>query len=234
MKKAFLTIASIALIAGLVADSALAGASGVSDPTITVNEFTPSGGKSAWKKVHDSLDSLETAIEAAIDVLDLVSDGSGLAGSGTLVDVAITGSIEPDIVVVTDTNAYTVLDNNSGQVHIVPDLTADCTITMPAEAANQYYKFVYAGGAADGQDWIIDTGTNSAYFVGGLTQIDVTGVGTNVVTQYYSDGNSNSKLGVLTPEAGTVVELWCEDGTTWYVSGTVYSDTDTGVTFADQ
>jgi hypothetical protein len=149
-------------------------------------------------------------------------------------DVAITGSIEPDIVVVTDAAAYTVLDNNSGQVHIVPDLTADCTITMPAEAANQYYKFVYAGGAADGQDWIIDTGTNTAYFVGGLTQIDVTGVGTNVVTQYYSDGNSNSKLGVLTPEAGTVVELWCEDGVTWYVSGTVYSDTDTGVTFADQ
>ena len=149
-------------------------------------------------------------------------------------DITVTGSIEPDVVVVSDTNAYTVLDNNSGQIHIVPDLTADCTITMPAEAANQYYKFVYAGGAADGQDWVIDTGTNSAYFVGGLTQIDVTGVGTNVVTQYYSDGNSNSKLGVLTPEAGTVVNLLCEDGTTWYVWGTVYSDTDTGVTFADQ
>jgi len=146
--------------------------------------------------------------------------------------VTVTGSFNPDIVVVTDAATYAVLANNSGQVHIVPDLTADCTISLPAEAANLNYEFVYAGGAADAQDWIITTGNDTNYFVGGAIQIDP-GLATNAIN-YYSDGGSNSKMGVLTPEAGTKVHVWCEDGVTWYVSATVISDTNTGVTFADQ
>lgn len=133
-----------------------------------------------------------------------------------------------------DTTNYTVLAANSGHTHIIPAISADSTYTMPAESAGLYYKFVNATGAAEAQDWTFDTGTNTAYFVGGLAQIDVVGVQTNAITYTYSDGNSNSKLGVLTPKAGTVVEMWCVDGTTWYVSGIVHSDTDTGVTFADQ
>ena len=150
--------------------------------------------------------------------------------AGTL---APTGAFNQDLVVVTDTNAYTVLANNSGQVHFVPDLTADCTLTMPAEAANLYYKFVYAGGAEDAQDWIIDTGADANYFVGGLVQHDDDDGGDDTAL-YYSDGNSNSKMTIYTPNAGTVVEMWCEDGTTWYVTGTVISGTDTGAAFADQ
>jgi len=156
------------------------------------------------------------------------------AGASVLSSVTVSGSFEPDMVVIADTNAYTVLDNNSGQVHFVPDTTADSTFTLPAESANLHYKFVYAGGAADAQDWIITTGNDTNYFVGGLVQFDPGATTTTSVVNYYSDGNSNSKIGVLTPESGTEVEIWCEDGTTWYVSGTVVSDTDAGVTFADQ
>ena len=151
-----------------------------------------------------------------------------ISASGT---VTMNAAINPDIVVVTDTNAYTVLANNSGQVHLVPGLTADSTWSMPAEAANLNYKFVYVGGAADAQDWIIDTGTNTAYFVGGVATLDVGGTNTACI---YSDGNSNSKLTIYTPAAGTEVTLWCEDGTTWYVSGTIFSATDTAAAFADQ
>jgi len=151
--------------------------------------------------------------------------------AGLLDSSKLTGK---ETVVIADTNAYTVLAGNAGLTHFVPDMTADSTITLPAEAANQHYKFVYVGGAADAQDWIITTGNDTNYFVGGLVQFDPGATTTTSVVNYYSDGNSNSKIGVLTPESGTEVEIWCEDGTTWYVSGTVVSDTDTGVTFADQ
>jgi len=159
-----------------------------------------------------------------------VAKFDGKAGNLSLI-----GALTQPTVVVADTNAYTVLATDAGKTLFVPDLTADITITMAAEAANQNYKFVYTGGAADAQDWIITTGADANYFVGGIVQFDPGAATTTaVVINYYSDGNSNSKIGVLTPESGTSVEIWCEDGTTWYVSGTVVSDTDTGVTFGDQ
>lgn len=144
------------------------------------------------------------------------------------------GAVSKTVVVVTDTNAYTVLAANSGKTHIMPDLSADSTFTMPAEAAGMYYRFAYAGGAADAHDWIIDTGADVNYFVGGIVQFDPGSTNAYICTNYYSDGNSNSKIGVLTPESGTVVEMWCSDGVTWYVTGSVVSDTAAGVTFADQ
>ena len=49
----------------------------------------------------------------------------------------------------------------------------------------------------------------------------------------YPDGDSNSIVNVLTPNAGTVIEMLC-DGTNWILNGTVWSGTDTSVTFADQ
>ena len=52
---------------------------------------------------------------------------------------------------------------------------------------------------------------------------------------YYldSDNDSNSKLSILTPIAGTYVKLIC-DGVNWYVNGSVISATDTAIVFADQ
>ena len=174
----------------------------------------------------DATDTARLQIDSATITTLNVSGTTTLSGT-----TAVNGALNIDSVVVPDTNAYTVVASDSGQAHFVPDQTADITITMPAEAANLNYKFVYVGGAADAQDWIIDTGTNTAYYVGGAVQFDP---GDTNIVNYYSDGNSNSKMGVLTPEAGTVVEFWCEDGVTWYVKGNVVSDTDTGVTFADQ
>jgi hypothetical protein len=141
--------------------------------------------------------------------------------------------IENGTVVIGDVTAYTNLAANSGKVHLVPDLTADCTITLPAEAENLNYTYVYVGGAADAQHWTIDTGNDANYFIGGLAQSDADGTN-SIVQSIYSDGNSNSKVGVLSPAAGTVVNLYCEDGTNWYVWGHVFSATDTGITFSDQ
>lgn len=62
-------VAAVLLVVGLVQDMR-AGDSGISDPTIAVKEFTPSGGQVFKDQVKSSLDSLDTAVEAAIDALD--------------------------------------------------------------------------------------------------------------------------------------------------------------------
>lgn len=131
-------------------------------------------------------------------------------------------------VVITDAATYTVKDYNSGVLHIVPNLTADITITLPTPKKGLSYRFWYGGAAADAQDWLITTGSNTNYFVGGVKFSDQD---TDVMAPVYSDGNSNSKLTVLTPEVGTWVEI-VSDGTVWYLNGDVFSATVP--TLADQ
>lgn len=139
-----------------------------------------------------------------------------------------------DPVVVTDAATYSVKDYNSGIIHIVPNLTADCTITLPTPKAGLVYEFMYGGVAADAQDWIIDTTSNTYFFKGGVLHIDAdAGAAADEAVPVYSDGNSNSKLTVLTPDAGTWVKLIC-DGTNWYVNGQVVSASASAAAFADQ
>jgi len=68
-----------------------AGASGVSDPVIAVKEFTPSGGQTFKDQVKSSLDSLETAVEAAIDVLD--ANATTLTANVARVDTNVTTTV---------------------------------------------------------------------------------------------------------------------------------------------
>jgi len=185
-----------------------------------VEEVTSRQGFTTLYELKDSVNALATGGTLT----------NGLTISGELTLAAAVNIVAIDI---GDATNYTFLAANSGHAHIIPDLPADSVFTMPAEAVGLHYKLVYGGAAADAQDWSIDTGADANYFAGGLTQFDKS-IATNSVVVYYSDGNSNSKIGVLTPEAGTVVEMWCVDGTTWYVSGYVVSSTTTGVTFGDQ
>ena len=140
------------------------------------------------------------------------------------------GPREP--VFVNDVAAYTVSAKDSGKVHVMPDLTADCTITLPTEASGLSFEFWYGGTAADAQDWIIKTTGNSNYMIGGLVGHDTDNGGDDTAV-IDSDNNSNSQLTIYTPIAGTKVELIC-DGTVWYVNGHVISATDTFLAFADQ
>ncbi|HYE25092.1 MAG TPA: hypothetical protein VEG32_07825 [Clostridia bacterium] len=135
-------------------------------------------------------------------------------------------------IVVTDATTYTVKAYNSGLVHIFPDLTADITVTMPSPAKGLDFTFWYGGAAADAHDWLFTTGTNTNYFVGGVVHVDEDSADAEAAS-VYSDGNSNSKLTVLTPAAGTWVRMIC-DGTKWYVNGAVVSASASAAAFADQ
>lgn len=127
------------------------------------------------------------------------------------------------------TTAYTVLADNSGLIHYMPDLTADAVLTLPAPKAGLWFEFVYVGGAADAHDWQLNTGSNTNFYVGGVAHLTD---GTADIEAVYSDGDSNSKLNILTPEAGTKIRIESGNGTTWFVSGQVVGAN--APTFADQ
>lgn len=129
-----------------------------------------------------------------------------------------------------DASTYTVKSQDSGLVHWMPNLTGNCTITLPAPKAGLRFEFAYAGAAADAQNWIITTGSDTNYFKGGLVHIDTDTDAANPVVR--SDGNSNSKLTVITPDVGTQVLISSADGITWNLNGMAVSATIP--TLADQ
>lgn len=130
---------------------------------------------------------------------------------------------------VPDATTYTVLARNSGLVHFMPNLSSSCTVTLPAPKAGLWFEFAYSGVAADAQNWVISTGSDTNYYIGGLQFIDND---TDVVAPIAPDGNSNSKLTVVTPDVGTRVRVESANGTLWVLSGFVGSATIPS--FADQ
>lgn len=130
---------------------------------------------------------------------------------------------------ISDATTYTVKSRDAGLVHYFPDFTSTCTATLPSPKAGLWFTFVYAGIAADAQNFVISTGSDTNYFVGGVTFIDHD---TDVVAPVNPDGNSNSKLTLVTPASGTTLRIESTNGTTWTVSGFVASATVP--TFADQ
>jgi hypothetical protein len=134
---------------------------------------------------------------------------------------------------VPDAATYTVLANNAGLTHWMPNLTADCTITPPTPKPGLWFEFMYAGAAADAQNWIINTGSDATYFKGGVVFLDTDAADTgDEASVVRSDGNSNSKFTVVTPDCGTRVRIESADGVTWNINGTVVSATVP--TMADQ
>lgn len=127
---------------------------------------------------------------------------------------------------VTDAATYSVLAADSGKVHIIPNLTASCTLTLPTAAAGLEYKFIGKAVAADAQDWIIKSPSATNYFLGGVSFADTdAGAGADEIhAGIWSNGSSNDFLTVVTPGAGTMIYVIC-DGTNWIVNGQVFSAT---------
>jgi len=122
----------------------------------------------------------------------------------------------------------------SGQTIIVgplaAGLAADTVFTLPTATDGLWYRFVYVGGAADAQDFRLDTGSDTNFYIGGVMQHDIGG---EDGAAYHPNLSSNSIVNLLTPDAGTWVEIYC-DGTNWFLNGWLNSATNTGVTWADQ
>lgn len=130
-------------------------------------------------------------------------------------------------VFVGDVATYAFLAANTGLPHVVPDLTAKCTFTLPAIAAGLNFELVYGGVAADGQDW--DIYAVGEVYLGGVVELDTSG---NTVVLEAPNGTTNSIMTVKTPAPGTSIKFLC-DGSNWFISGIVHSDTADGVTWSD-
>lgn len=144
------------------------------------------------------------------------------------VSLGASGIVATPVALADGNASLTAAANGGGVVNIVPNGTQDNTYTLPAPVAGTSFTFVYGGGAADATDFIINTGSDTNYFIGGVMFNDTDDGAASVV---FSDGNSNSKLQVNVPAAAqiTVVAL---NSTNWQIWGIVAAAT--APTFADQ
>ena len=149
-----------------------------------------------------------------------VSGALSVTGATTVSSI-----IQPDTVVTTGT--FTVTAAMSGQILVIPDLAGNTTINLPTEADGLNYEFWYVGAAADAEDHNITSEDTSKPFKGGVAWIDPA----NTVATVFSDGSGNYILTMPNMSAGTRVKMTC-DGTNWYVTGTIVSDTTPTMTGA--
>jgi hypothetical protein len=144
------------------------------------------------------------------------------------VSMGVSGIVATPVALADGNATMTAATNGGGVINIVPNGTQDNTYTLPAPVAGQSFTFVYGGGAADATDFIINTGSNTNYFIGGVAFHDTDDGAVSVV---YSDGNSNSKIQVNVPAAAQITVI-AKDGTNWQIFGTVVGAT--APAFADQ
>ena len=118
---------------------------------------------------------------------------------------------------------------------MLKNISANSTLKLPSPSDGMWFEIFYAGTAAEAQDWIIDSQSDSNYFVGGVSILDTdaTTDGAEALVAILPDGNSNSKVSLKTVDNGSWIRL-VSDGTLWYTSGLIASATGTAVVYADQ
>ena len=170
--------------------------------------------------MFDASDNYTPKYADAANVMEL------LGITATAAEINARAAAASRYVNVTDAATYSVLAADSGKIHIMPDFTASCTLTLPTAAAGLEYIFIGKAVAADAQDWIIKSPSATNYFIGGVSFADTdAGAGADEIhAGVYGNGSSNDTLTVVTPAAGTRVHF-IADGTNWIVNALVISAT---------
>lgn len=167
--------------------------------------------------------SLAAATEIAVDDKLIMYDTS--ANTTKTVTPLVLGAGGGTAIAIGDVTSYAVLAANSGKTHIMGSIANSCTITLPTSVAGLNYEFWFCSTAAEGQNFVIETGSATNCFAGGVVHLDAdSGTGADEVVPVYSNGSSNDVLTLVTPGAGTFVKV-VSSGTTWYLVGTVVGAT---------
>ncbi len=116
---------------------------------------------------------------------------------------------------------------NGGRINVVPAIPGNRTLTLPSPTAGVWFRIVYGGAAEEAENLIIDTGSDTNYYIGGLVHIQSDADSASV----YSDGNSNSKL-TLTDFGIFEINILAKDSTNWIIWG--YQEGADAPAFADQ
>lgn len=189
------SVAELALLDGVTAGTLLASKAWTSDASL--DTVMPTGG-----------------------LLTVQSGGAvTMNASSTL---TLSGGVVQAPVFVADATPYTVLAADSGKLHIILEQTSNLTLNLPVIAAGLHYKFVMGGVATEAQNWIL-VATTPSFYNGGIAWTDLNDAESNLAV-VYANGTSHLTLTVVTPAAGTVMEIY-SNGTEWFVHSTVISDT---------
>ena len=116
---------------------------------------------------------------------------------------------------------------HGGRISVVPALGQNCTLTLPSPSAGVYFKIIYGGAAEETENLIIDTGSDTNFYIGGIVHLDSNADNLSV----YSDGNSNSQL-TLTDFGLFEINILAKDSTNYYIWG--YQEGADVPAFADQ
>ena len=150
---------------------------------------------------------LETVTDEAGNVVSRRYEGGGVV----LADA---------VVLLADANA-SIKAADSGKIHVIANVSADRTFTLPAGFPGANYSFRAQVGAADGHDWIFATAAATELFAGGVLMVD-TDAGPATVAAVVADQSNDDAFQVNVPQGATRVDMaW--DGTYWVVSGVVLS-----------
>jgi len=130
-------------------------------------------------------------------------------------------------VALSDANTTLSATVHGGRTLVIPNLAAEKTYTLPSPVAGLSFKFIYGGSAADVQNAVISTGSDTNFYIGGVSHLDTNA--DNVAV--YANGSSNSKL-TLTQQGVMEINVLAKDATNWYIWG--YMTGAAAPTFADQ
>ncbi|MEA1998248.1 MAG: hypothetical protein U9N61_02830 [Euryarchaeota archaeon] len=159
----------------------------------------------------------------------LTIDGTEVTATAT--EINATADVSGRLVDIGDANT-SLSASNSGKPHMIANVSADRTFTLPDVATGLDFELIADAVVADGHDWIIDTGADANYFTGGVVHLDTdAGAGGDEIVPIQPDGNSNSILQINLPDVATRIRFIC-DGTLWNLSGMVVSAT--APAFSDQ
>ena len=115
----------------------------------------------------------------------------------------------------------TILEANSGKVHLIPNVSADRIYTLPPNAAGLYYEFWSTLVAADGHDVQIVADNAADFYKGTLFWLD-TNASPTVWALLNPNGTDDHTLNLILPIA-FYIKMYC-DGTNWFITGNVYAD----------
>lgn len=176
---------------------------------------------------HNHLDELDSPLVTNEGMLSPSARKQRVLGNlditATPAEINAAADVSSKIVSIADAASYAVLVADSGKTHVLPDLTASITVTLPTASAGLEYRFIGKAIAADAQNWKF--ATTNGVFLGGVQFADTDEPASPaLLTSVFPNGSSNDNMTYVTPSAGSYVHVIC-DGTNWIVNGVVYSAT---------
>ena len=147
------------------------------------------------------------------DGFDVVSKSSTTGAFTT--EFSLDGSgLQVTPITLGDENTTLTATANAGRINVVPAITGNRTLTLPSPTAGIWFRFIYGGAAEEAENLIIDTGSDTNYYIGGIVHLDSNADNVSV----YADGNSNSIL-TLTDFGLFEINLLAKDSTNWIIWG---------------